>query len=126
MTSFSSQGNGIELSKVIPVSRYGNRVKYVTSITAGLVYELLESEKIRVDYDYQRGVKITRGKDGSEKRTPMVDSARVEDMARKILSDELYGGALARIHRWTGMDGVRTLEVGRGSNRRGWSGLEFG
>ena len=33
---------------------------------------------------------------------------------------------LARIHRWTGMDGVRTLEVGRGSNRRGWSGLEFG
>ena len=94
MTSFSSQGNGIELSKVIPVSRYGNRVKYVTSITAGLVYELLESEKIRVDYDYQRGVKITRGKDGSEKRTPMVDSARVEDMARKILSDELYGGAL--------------------------------
>ena len=35
-----------------------------------------------------------------------------------------YG--LARIHRWTGMDGVRTLEVGRGSNRRGWSGLEFG
>ena len=34
--------------------------------------------------------------------------------------------ALPRIHRWTGMDGVRTLEVGRGSNRRGWSGLEFG
>ena len=34
--------------------------------------------------------------------------------------------ALARIHRRTGMDGVRTLEGGRGSNRRGWSGLEFG
>ena len=33
---------------------------------------------------------------------------------------------LARIHRWTGMDGVRTLEVGRGSNRRGWSGEPAG
>ena len=31
---------------------------------------MLESDK--VDDDYQRGVKITYGKDGSEKRTPQV------------------------------------------------------
>ena len=42
---------------------------------------------------------------------------------RRVLSERDF---LTRIHRWTGMDGVRTLEVGRGSNRRGWSGLEFG
>ena len=95
MVSLLGNQNGIiELNQVIPVQRHGNRVKYVTSISAGLVCELLESEKIQVDYDYQRGVKVTQGKDGSEKRTPMLDMSRVEDMARKILSNELYGGAL--------------------------------
>ncbi len=84
----------IELNRVIPVSRHGNRVKYIAAITAGRVYELLESRGIRVDYDYQRGIKVTEGRDGSEKRTPMVDNARVDDMARKILENQLYGGAL--------------------------------
>ena len=46
------------------------------------------------------------------------------DTVRGLSAEQL--DALTRIHRWTGMDGVRTLEVGRGSNTRGWSGLEFG
>jgi hypothetical protein len=95
VTSLATTQRGkIELEKVVPVSRHGKLVKYVTSITAGRLHELLESERIWVDYDYQRGVKITQGKDGSEKRVPMVDSARVDDMTRKILDGELYGGAL--------------------------------
>ena len=94
MATLVGQAREIVLNRVIPVSRRGNRVKYLASITAGRLHELLESEEIWVDYDYQRGVKITQGKDGSEKRTPMVDTARVDDMTRKILDGELYGGAL--------------------------------
>ena len=89
-----NQEDIIELNQVVPVQRCGNRVKYLTSISAGLVCDLLESEKIQVDYDYQRGVKVTQGKDGSEKRTPMLDISRVDDMTRKILTNKLYGGAL--------------------------------
>ena len=48
-----------------------------------------------VDYDYQRGVKISYSKDGIEKRTPMVDLSRVDEIAEKILSNELFGGSLA-------------------------------
>jgi len=82
------------LEKVIPISRNGQRVKFSTTITVGLVGELLESEKIWVDYDYQRRVKVSYRKDGSEQRTPMVDQNRVADMTEKILQGQLYGGAL--------------------------------
>ncbi len=93
-TEFTSQGSGFELDRVIPVLRNGHRSKYVTSISAGLVCDLLESGEIRVDYDYQRGIRTTYGKDGSEKRTPQVDTGRVEEITRKILENQLYGGAL--------------------------------
>ena len=86
--------DGFDLFSVTPIHRGGRRDKYITSISAGLVFELLEDEKIWVDYDYQRGVKVTYGKDGSEKRTPQVDMARVDEIARKILDNDLYGGAL--------------------------------
>ena len=102
-TGSTSQESGFELDCVVPVLRDGHRVKYVTSISAGLVCDLLESDKIRVDYDYQRGIKITYGKDGSEKRTPQVDTNRVEEITRKILENQLYGGALT----WN----LRTSEV---------------
>ena len=85
---------GFELNKVTPVHRGGRRVKFSTVISVGRVAELLESQKIQVDYDYQRGIKVTYGKDGSEKRTPMVDRARVEEIARKILDNEIHGGSL--------------------------------
>lgn len=85
---------GFELRQVMPVYRFGRIAKYQTAISAGRVFELLESERIRVDYDYQRGIKTTLGKDGSEKRTPMVDNARVEEIARKMLENGLHGGAL--------------------------------
>ena len=82
------------LEQVIPVRRHGQVAKYQTSVTIGFVAELLTTQKIWVDYDYQRGIKVTKNRDGSEKRTPMVDPRRVEEIARKILSNDLYGGAL--------------------------------
>lgn len=84
----------LTLNQVIPVRRDGDITKFVTSVTAGRIAELLDEEKIWVDYDYQRGVKVTTNRDGTEKRTPMVDMKRVEEIAGKILSNELYGGAL--------------------------------
>jgi hypothetical protein len=82
------------LEHVEPVYRGGSISKYQTRVTVGLIAELLESEKIWVDYDYQRGVKVTHGRDGIEKRTPMVDVDRVEEIAGKILENRLYGGSL--------------------------------
>ena len=82
------------LEQVIPVRRNGKIVKYQASVTVGRIAELLQSEKIWVDYDYQRGVKVTTNRDGTERRTPMVDQKRVEEIASKIFTDELYGGSL--------------------------------
>ena len=90
--SNGAQKVGFDLERVMPIIRNGRRVKYVTSITARRICELLEGEQIVVDYDYQRGIKVTYGRAGSQKRTPMVDNARVEDIARKILEGRLYGG----------------------------------
>jgi len=83
-----------ELDQVTPISRHGQIAKFSTTITIGLVGELFENERIWVDYDYQRGVKVTHRQDGTEQRTPMVDQKRVTDMANKILHNQLYGGAL--------------------------------
>ena len=103
IAAVGSSEQGFDLRQVIPVHRFGRIAKYQTAISAGRVFELLDSERIRVDYDYQRGIKVTLGSDGSEKRTPMVDGARVEEIARKMLEDELHGGALT----WN----LRTNEV---------------
>ena len=107
------------LGGVIPVRRGDNHVKYLTSVTVGRIAELLDSEKIWVDYDYQRGVKVTRNSDGTEKRTPMVDQNRVADIASKILDDELYGGSLTWNLRGNEVDytydeSSRTLEINDG------------
>ena len=83
-----------ELDQVTPVYRNGQIAKFIAPITVGLVGELLESEKIWVDYDYQRGVKITQRRDGTEQRTPMLDQSRVADIADKILENHIYGGSL--------------------------------
>ena len=82
------------LENVTAVSRNGKFAKYVTSITVGRIGELLESGQIWVDYDYQRGFRVSYGADGSEKRVPMVDRDRVNEIADKMLSNELYGGSL--------------------------------
>jgi hypothetical protein len=47
------------LNDVIPVKRDGRINKFTASITIGRVAELLQSDQIHVDYDYQRGVKVT-------------------------------------------------------------------
>jgi hypothetical protein len=60
----------------------------------GLVADLLQKNKIWVDYDYQRGVKVTYRKDGTEQRRPMVDRSRVSEIADKILTNKLHGGSL--------------------------------
>lgn len=83
------------LEEVDPVYRGGAIAKFQTRVTVGRIAELLDSDKIWVDYDYQRGVKISHGRDGSEKRIPMVDWDRVDEIARKILENKLYGGSLA-------------------------------
>ena len=82
------------LEHVEPVYRAGMISKYQTRVTVGRIAELLESDKIWVDYDYQRGVKVSHGKDGTEKRTPMVDQDRVDEIASKILDNRLFGGSL--------------------------------
>ena len=71
-TSTSNRKGGFEfdLHRVTPIRRGGRRDKFVTSISVGRVFELLESEKIWVDYDYQRGVKVTFGKRRVRKTNP--------------------------------------------------------
>ena len=94
MVNGTEQQPMFTLEEVSPVRRGGEIVKYQTSVTIGRVAELLDSENIWVDYDYQRGVKVTLNRDGTEKRTPMLDRNRVDEIARKILDDTLHGGAL--------------------------------
>ena len=82
------------LDDVNPVRRNGQHAKYSTTITVGRLGELLEAEQIVVDYDYQRGYRTSYGADGSERRTPMVDRNRVNEIASKILDNRLFGGSL--------------------------------
>jgi DNA-sulfur modification-associated len=82
------------LNDVIPVKRDGRINKFTASITIGRVAELLQSDQIHVDYDYQRGVKVTYRKDGTEQRRAMVDRSRVDEIASKILANKLHGGSL--------------------------------
>lgn len=92
------------LEEVDPILRNGKVVKYQSRITVGRAAELLERQLIWVDYDYQRGIKVAYGKDGTIKsREPNVDRWRVDEIADKILRNELYGGALT----WS----LRTNEV---------------
>src|SRR5262245_12205598 len=82
------------LENIVPVLRGGKISKFTTSITVGLVADLLQKNHIWVDYDYQRGVKVTYRKDGTEQRRPMVDRSRVAEIADKILNNKLHGGSL--------------------------------
>ncbi len=82
------------LENVIPVNRAGRACKFTTSVTVGLVADLLQKNQIWVDYDYQRGIKVTHRKDGTEQRRPVVDRARVAEIADKILNNTLHGGSL--------------------------------
>ena len=82
------------LESVDPVYRYGKRVKFTTRVSAALIHELMLTDKIRVDYDQQRGEKIGFAPDGTETRTPMLDTKRVDEIADKILNNSLYGGSL--------------------------------
>ena len=82
------------LEDVIPVRRNGRVTKYSTTITVGRLGELLDDERIVVDYDYQRGYRTTYGANGTERRAPMVDRDRVNEIAGKILDDQLFGGSL--------------------------------
>ena len=95
MTTHQNRVPLFSLSSVDPVYRGGQAAKYTTTMTLGRLAELLASDQIMVDYDYQRGVKISYSKDGIEKRTPMVDLNRVDEIADKILSNQLFGGSLA-------------------------------
>jgi hypothetical protein len=82
------------LGNIVPVYRGGKISKFTTSITVGRAAELLQQNQIWVDYDYQRGVKVTYRKDGTEQRRPMVDRVRVNEIADKILNNKLHGGSL--------------------------------
>jgi DNA-sulfur modification-associated len=82
------------LENIVPIHRGGVISKFSTSITVGLVADLLQKNNIWVDYDYQRGVKVTYRKDGTEQRRPMVDRSRVSEIADKILNNKLHGGSL--------------------------------
>ena len=82
------------LESVDPVYRYGKRVKFTTRVSAALIHELMLTDKIRVDYDQQRGEMIGFAPDGTETRTPMLDTKRVDEIADKILNNSLYGGSL--------------------------------
>lgn len=84
----------LTLKDVTPVRREGRNAKYITTITVGRLGELLDDDHIMVDYDYQRGMRTSYRSDGSAKHVPMVDRDRVNEIARKILSDDLFGGAL--------------------------------
>lgn len=91
-----SEDDGLSfvLEAVDPVYRFGKRAKFITRISAALIYELMTSGKIMVDYEQQRGEKIGLASDGTETRTPMLDTKRVDEIADKILNDALYGGSL--------------------------------
>ena len=89
-----NKGPSFVLESVDTVFRYGKRAKFTTRVSAALIHELMASGKIRVDYDQQRGEKIGFAPDGTETRTPMLDSKRVDEIADKILNDSLYGGSL--------------------------------
>jgi len=96
MTSTTSQNRVplFSIESVDQVCRGGTAKKYTAPMTVGRLAELLAGDQIWVDYDYQRGVKVAYSKDGTEKRTPMVDQNRVDEIAQKILTDELFGGSL--------------------------------
>ncbi|HVS35192.1 MAG TPA: DNA sulfur modification protein DndB [Gemmataceae bacterium] len=82
------------LDDVLEINRYGRVAKYVTKINVARIDEYWAAKKIGVDNDLQRGEKVTIGRNGEEKRTPMLDRKRVEEMASKIIEDGLHGGAL--------------------------------
>ena len=82
------------LENVTPIKRLGRDAKFSTAITVGRVGELLKSEHIRVDYDYQRGMRPLYKSDGTMDESPMIDRNRVNEIATKILDGRLYGGSL--------------------------------
>ena len=82
------------LEDVTPIKRLGRDAKFSTAITVGRVGELLKSEHIRVDYDYQRGMRPLYKADGTMDESPMLDKSRVNEIATKILDGRLYGGSL--------------------------------
>ena len=82
------------LENVTPIKRLGRDAKFSTAITVGRVGELLKSDYIRVDYDYQRGMRPLYKADGTMDESPMLDKSRVNEIATKILDGRLYGGSL--------------------------------
>ena len=96
------QANGITdekepiftLENVTPIKRLGRDTKFSTAITVGRIGELLKAECIRVDYDYQRGMRPLYRADGTMDESPMLDRNRVNEIATKILEGTLYGGSL--------------------------------
>jgi len=94
MATYQNRVPLFSIGSVDPVHRGGQTKKYTAPMTVGRLAELLTGDQIWVDYDYQRGVKVTYNKDGKEKRTPMVDLNRVDEIASKMLSNKLFGGSL--------------------------------
>ena len=89
MTTTANRVPLFTLESVDPVYRGGKIAKYTTNVTVGRLAELLKGAQIWVDYDYQRGVRVTTDKSGREHRTPMVDRKRVDEIADKILGNRL-------------------------------------
>ena len=101
---------------------YPIHLYYVCAEAMRLVEHYLKSSNSNVAAEHRNNLRFYVGMHavaGSK-------SCRSPKMIASFDIAGLNDAVLPRIHRWTGMDGVRTLEVGRGSNRRGWSGLEFG
>ncbi|MBI4338470.1 MAG: hypothetical protein HY680_00795 [Chloroflexi bacterium] len=85
----------ITLHHVRPVWQNGTIRKFVTTVSVGRLGDLLEQELIWVDYDYQRGIKITWDSEGNEKkREPNVDWGRVDEITQALLNGTLFGGSL--------------------------------
>ena len=82
------------LENVTLIKRLGRDAKFSTAITVGRIGELLKTEHIRVDYDYQRGMRPLYKADGTMEESPMLDRNRVNEIATKILDGRLYGGSL--------------------------------
>lgn len=85
----------ITLNHVRPVMQNGTIRKFVTTVSVGRLGDLLEQGLIWVDYDYQRGIKITWDREGKEKRRePNVDWGRVDEITQALLNGTLFGGSL--------------------------------
>jgi hypothetical protein len=82
------------LDDVLEIHRHGRVAKYLTKINIRQLDECWAAKKVGVDNNLQRGEKVTIGRNGEEKRSPMVDRKRVEEMASKIIEDRLHGGTL--------------------------------